>query len=240
MPQQHISQLPRLGTLVSSLDGHQRVNLHCRVVVLGAAKVGKTAIVEQFLYDAFPVLHSATVEQLYRAEYQVRGTGSLTLDILDTSGSYEFPAMRQLAIKSGDAFILVFSVDDSETFEEVRRLRELILEIKSSDNNDIQPVIPICVVGNKSDFDDKRVIRKEVAESVICLDWENGYVECSAKENKNVVKIFQELMIQAKVPYDVGPAIANGKPRRSSLPECPTSPVSKDKGMPKRNSCAVS
>ncbi|CAG2173893.1 unnamed protein product [Oppiella nova] len=151
--------------------------------------------------------------------------------------------MRQLAIKSGDAFILVFSVDDSESFEEVRRLRELILELKSQDNNDNhnQIPIPICVVGNKNDLlDDRRVIRKEVAESVICLDWENGYVECSAKSNTNVVKIFQELMIQTKVPYDVGPAIANGKPRRSSLPECPTSPVNKDKGMPKRNSCAVS
>jgi GTPase SAR1 family protein len=75
MPQQHLSQLPRLGTLVSSLDGHQKVNLHCRIVVLGSAKVGKTAIVEQFLYEAFPVMHSATVEQLYRAEYEVRGTG---------------------------------------------------------------------------------------------------------------------------------------------------------------------
>ncbi|CAG2183460.1 unnamed protein product, partial [Oppiella nova] len=128
-----------------------------------SAKVGKTAIVEQFLYDAFPVHHSATVEQLYRAEYQVRGTGSLTLDILDTSGSYEFPAMRQLAIKSGDAFILVFSVDDSESYEEVRRLRELILELKSRDNNDNhnQIPIPICVVGNKNDLlDDRRVIRK--------------------------------------------------------------------------------
>ncbi len=80
-----------------------------------------------------------------------------------------------------------------------------------------------------------------MAETVICLDWENGYVECSAKDNKNIVKIFQELMIQTKVPYDVGPAIANGKLRRSSLPECPTSPVNKDnKAMPKRNSCAVS
>ena len=75
---------------------------------------------------------------------------------------------------------------------------------------------------------------------MICLDWENGYVECSAKSDTNVVKIFQELMIQAKVPIDIGPAIANGKPRRSSLPECPISPVDKDKGRPKRNSCAVS
>lgn len=80
-----------------------------------------------------------------------------------------------------------------------------------------------------------------MAETVICLDWENGFVECSAKDNVNVVKIFQELMIQAKVPYEVGPALANSKQRRSSLPEYPTSPVNKDiKGMLKRNSCAVS
>lgn len=243
MPSTHLSSIPRLGVLSSSLDGHQKVNLLTRVVILGAAKTGKTAIVEQFLYDAFPVLHSATVEQLYRAEYDVRGAGTLTLDILDTSGTYEFPAMRQLAIRSADAFILVFSLDDGESFEEVRRIRELILQMKSESNNNSivpPPAVPIVIVGNKSDLD-RRVIRKEVAETVICLDWENGYIETSAKENKNIVKIFQELMVQSKVPFDVGPAIANRKPRRSSLPEYPTSPTIRDaKGMPKRNSCAVS
>jgi GTPase SAR1 family protein len=69
--------------------------------------------------------------------------------------------MRQLAIKSGDAFILAFSVDDSESFEEVRRLRDMILEIKTSDNNDMPSIAPaIVVVGNKNDLEDKRVIRK--------------------------------------------------------------------------------
>ena len=82
------------------------------------------------------------------------------MDILDTSGSYEFPAMRQLAIRSADAFILVFSVDDSESFEEVRRLRELIFEQKTADNKESPPLIPIVVVGNKTDLEDKRVIKK--------------------------------------------------------------------------------
>lgn len=112
--------------------------------------------------------------------------GVLTLDILDTSGSYEFPAMRQLAIKSADAFILVFSVDDSESFEEVRRLRELILEQKSSDNNESQPLIPIVVVGNKTDLEDKRVIKKVLMLITIC-DSNDSYDWCLRASHNQVI-----------------------------------------------------
>lgn len=33
------------------------------------------------------------------------------------------------------------------------------------------------------------------------VDWENGFVEASAKENINVSQIFKELLVQAKVKY---------------------------------------
>ena len=41
----------------------------------------------------------------------------LRLDILDTGGSYVFPAMRTLAIKSADGFILVCAADDPPSLE---------------------------------------------------------------------------------------------------------------------------
>ena len=41
----------------------------------------------------------------------------LKLDILDTGGSYVFPAMRTLAIKSADGFVLVCAVDDPSSLE---------------------------------------------------------------------------------------------------------------------------
>lgn len=41
----------------------------------------------------------------------------LKLDILDTGGSYVFPAMRTLAIKSADGFVLVCAVDDPASLE---------------------------------------------------------------------------------------------------------------------------
>lgn len=97
-----------------------------RIVVMGAAKVGKTCIISQFLYDKFNPRYKQTVEELHRGEYDLPDGSALTLDILDTSGSYEFPAMRTLSISSGAAFVLVYDVNDRESWCEVERLRNLV------------------------------------------------------------------------------------------------------------------
>ena len=67
-----------------------------------------------------------TVEELHHAEYSLPDGASLTLDILDTSGAFSFPAMRALSIKRANAFILVFAVDDAASWEEVANLRQQV------------------------------------------------------------------------------------------------------------------
>lgn len=93
---------------------------------MGSARVGKTSIISQFLYDKFLTRYRETVEELHRGEYELQDGASLTLDILDTSGAIQFPAMRTLSISTGGAFILVYAVDDEETWHEVVRLREQV------------------------------------------------------------------------------------------------------------------
>lgn len=88
-----------------------------RIVSLGAAGVGRTALIARFRYDRFEPRHARTVEELHGFECDPDGDVRVRLEILDTSGSYEFPAMRALRIRTGDAFALVYSP------EEVRRLR---------------------------------------------------------------------------------------------------------------------
>lgn len=101
-----------------------------RVVVMGSAFVGKTQIVSQFLYDKFTNRYRATIEELHRGEYELPDQSSLTLDILDTSGAFAFPAMRDLSISTSNAFILVFSIDNQESWNEVERLREKVSDVK--------------------------------------------------------------------------------------------------------------
>ncbi|RWS12367.1 GTP-binding protein Di-Ras2-like protein [Dinothrombium tinctorium] len=166
-----------------------------RLVVMGSAKVGKTAIIKQFLYETFPEEHNPTVEELHKSEFDIKDIGLIGVEILDTSGSFPFPAMNRLAIASGDAFILVYAVDDKDSFEEVKRLKDLISQVKGLDS-DSSNVPPVVIAGNKCDLDDQRVFSREMTE-LECIDWEVGFVECSAKQNENVVQIFQQLLLQA-------------------------------------------
>ncbi|XP_018904934.2 GTP-binding protein Rhes [Bemisia tabaci] len=199
--------------------------------MMGGARVGKSSIISQFLYDKFLSRYRETVEELHRGEYELPDGASLTLDILDTSGAYQFPAMRDLSISTADAFILVYSVDSKESWDQVRDLRQLIVTKRGTR-------VPIVVVGNKAELH-YRAVPKELAETTAEYDWDCGYVECSAKENQNIVQVFKELLAQAKIQYNLSPAVRR---RRQSLPNyvgTGGSKSAKSRYMLKRNSCTV-
>ncbi|XP_008328287.1 ras-related protein Rap-2a-like [Cynoglossus semilaevis] len=197
-----------------------------RLVFLGAAGVGKTALIQRFLKDTFEPKHRRTVEELHRKEYEVGGI-KVTINIMDTSGSYSFPAMRKLSIQNSDAFALVYAVDDLQSLEAVKTLREEILEVKED------KYTPIVVIGNKIDrHNEQQVFTKDVL-STVELDWNHSFVESSAKENVNVLEAFKELLLQANLPSWLSPTLCR---RRETIPkESPKRPP-----MNKTNSCSIS
>ena len=65
------------------------------------------------------------------------------------------------------------------------------------------------IVANKSDLSGDPDLPHESLEATAIFDWENAYVECSAKERRNINKIFKELLNQAKSRFDVSIADQN-------------------------------
>lgn len=165
-----------------------------RLVVMGDSYVGKSAIVKRFLFGNFVTNHVATVEDLYSRDYEVGGT-SLKVDILDTAGDAQFPAMRRLSIASAHAFLLVYSVTDPLSFVTVKQRFEEIREQRA----DFQE-IPIVVAGNKVDM-----VRDVEPEDI--QDWVQSdlpkqrtkVLECSAAENMNIREIFKTFLLLSKI-----------------------------------------
>ena len=52
------------------------------------------------------------------------------LELVDTAGMEQFTQMRDLYIKKSDGFILVYSIIDPTTFEDVKSIREQIVRNK--------------------------------------------------------------------------------------------------------------
>lgn len=50
------------------------------------------------------------------------------VEILDTAGQDEYTPLRANFMHTGDGFLLVYSVLDDQTFEELRSIREQILQ----------------------------------------------------------------------------------------------------------------
>lgn len=82
--------------------------------------------------------------------------------------------MRDLYMKTGQGFLLVFSITSNSSMGELAQLRDEIIRIKDDEN------VPIVIVGNKADLEDQRSVPRARAFS-ISQKWKVPYYEASAR-----------------------------------------------------------
>eukprot|EP00911_Craspedida_sp_UC1_P002823 UC1_evm1s2068 len=160
-----------------------------KLVVLGAGGVGKSALTVQFVQGIFVEKYDPTIEDSYRKQVEVDGT-QCYLEILDTAGTEQFTAMRDLYMKNGHGFVLVYSVTARSTFNDLQHLREQILRVKDAED------VPMILVGNKCDLEDDRIVRKDEGHALSIVYNNCAFLETSAKSKINVNEIFFDLVRQ--------------------------------------------
>jgi len=158
-----------------------------KLVVVGGGGVGKSAITIQFIQNHFVTDYDPTIEDSYTKQCVIDDKVA-KLDILDTAGQEEFSAMREQYMRSGEGFLLVFSLTDRASYAgEIYKFHKQILRVKDRDE------FPIILVGNKSDLVQQRVIDNEEAQG-LARQLKIPYIECSAKARMNIDQSFHELV----------------------------------------------
>ncbi|KAH9498924.1 GTP-binding protein Rhes [Bulinus truncatus] len=164
-----------------------------RVVFLGAGRVGKTAILKRFLFNTFNEEYKETVEDLYARDYNLRGS-LIKVDFLDTAGNLTFPAMRRLSITTAHAFVLVYSITQADSFEEVKKLWTQIQEERARYQE-----LPCVIVGTMMDLENTRQVEKfDTLNWIYSNGFAGGFVEVSAKDDENIEDIFRLLLDQSR------------------------------------------
>ncbi|CAF1096692.1 unnamed protein product [Adineta steineri] len=160
-----------------------------KLVVLGSGGVGKSALTVQFVQGIFVGKYDPTIEDCYRKEVEIDGVHCM-LEILDTAGTEQFTAMRDLYMKNGQGFVLVYSITSQATFNDLVDIKDQIMRVK-----DIGSEIPLVLVGNKCDLEDERAVGKNQGDS-LARSFGCTFLESSAKLEINVNEIFFDLIRQ--------------------------------------------
>ncbi|KAI9795652.1 MAG: Ras GTPase [Piccolia ochrophora] len=126
------------------------------------------------------------LEDSYRKQCVIDEEVAL-LDVLDTAGQEEYSAMREQYMRTGEGFLLVYSITSRQSFEEIMTFQQQILRVKDKD------YFPIIVVGNKCDLESERQVAKQEGES-LARSFGCKFIETSAKSRINVDNSFYDIV----------------------------------------------
>jgi small GTP-binding protein len=179
---------PRESIGCSSLNQNEEKPLEVKLVILGKSLVGKSALTFRFINAQFPKDHDTTIEDSYKVKMNIGGTNCL-LEILDTAGQDDYQSMLDTWINFGSGFLLVYSIDDLESYEEVKKKYEKVALMKSRE------IFSCILVGNKCDLsDDLRKVEKSDAQEF--ADSKGiPFLEASALNRTNVNECFNLLVL---------------------------------------------
>ncbi len=171
----------------------RRSNIH-KIILIGDAAVGKTTLRKKFMGESTGGQYLMTIG----ADFSIKKLdvdGELNvLQIWDLAGQRKFGAIIDGYFKGTKGIILVFSLNNPDSFA---NLKNWIDDFLKSGKNEIMPII---IIGNKSDLPDRAVRRTQVEIFMSKLrtrfaipTFQVNYFETSGITGDNVPEAFNEL-----------------------------------------------
>lgn len=158
--------------------------IHIKLIVIGDSMVGKTSLVNTYIYGRPELHHFSTIGIDYHCKRINHPDFNINLHIWDTAGQEKFRTVVNSFYRGSDAVIIVFDKGNQKSFDNVT---EWIKDINDKTTN-----ASIIIVGNKCD---KYIEDIRYKIDPLLLEYDNSqYLETSVLENTNIKELFENIV----------------------------------------------
>mgnify|MGYP000904092206 CR=1 FL=1 len=172
-----------------------------KMVLLGAAGVGKSSILKRFISDDFDTNEQPTLGASFHSKIVQLRDVSFKFQIWDTAGQEKYAPLAVMYYRDAQVVLLVYDITNKESFSVLKTWYDEIIE-KGLTN------VILFVIGNKTDlaeFEEVDIEKgKAFADSVGAI-----FKTTSAKNNQGVKEIFEKIL--EKVSESIGIAYKGRK-----------------------------
>ena len=156
-----------------------------KLILVGEAQVGKTAIINQYIQNTFEEEYIATIGQEKQTkEITLKNGTKFKLEIWDTIGQDTYSAANKIFMRNAKIALLVYDITKEESFKNLNKFYTQVCDINGKDK------IIFGVVGNKSDLYEERTVEEEDGQKY-AKDIGASFFETSAKDHDTIENLFE-------------------------------------------------
>ena len=162
-----------------------------KIIIIGDASVGKTALLSKYLKGVFPKSPLSTIATEFATKIiQIKEGGYIKAQIWDTAGEEKYKSITYHHYKKSVGGLIVYDITKKLTFENVKNwYNDLITKAEKG--------CIIALVGNKLDLVERNGGNREVLKEEAQAYAEDNHMlfyETSAYNGTNINHIFEDLM----------------------------------------------
>ena len=155
-----------------------------KVVILGDAGVGKSNLMTRCINDAYTDNYRSTIGVDFMMRPFQINNASVKLQFWDTAGHQRFRTTSQHCMRGSHMFLIVYSVTDRPSFENVREFFDLVAKNV--------PLASVLLVGNKCDSSGRVVGKDEGA--AFAASCGARFIEADAKTRTHVPAVLNMVL----------------------------------------------
>lgn len=161
-----------------------------KVILIGQCCVGKSSIINRYIYNMFNHNIHATIGASYYTKTVEKDGVQIKLNLWDCCGNEKFNIMLPIYYKSTNIVLIVYDISSLSSYN---KCQHYINDIKKNVENPI-----IILVGNKSDLINREILYED---GLLLANSHNIYFyECSAYNGNNINNLFEFVISKLNKP----------------------------------------